>query len=216
MENDQIEKPVATAPVAAARPVDDYAERFRRGLYRIRSTAEKAADAERTRRWHEKTNGRELAEYKQGLAVFGENNRLLVAVGKAPLKFTAVDDPRDLDCSALVAQTNLLGRLTREQVDALNRHEAEEAEAQWQNTLAAETPVVRWLIEQLEAARADIAELQAERSARNRETVRAEPVRPKAMSGMSIATGSGLCAEVSIPPSAARPDPSAARRITSR
>jgi len=212
MEN---EKPGASAPLAAGL-VDDDVERSRRGYYRIPTAAQKAAEAERTRRWHEKTNGRELAEYKQRLAVFEENNRLLVAVGEAPVKFPATGDPRDLVCPALVAQSNLLGRLIGEQVDTLNRCEAEEAEAQWQNTLAAETPVVRWLIEQLEAARADIAELQAERSARNRETVRAEPVRPKAMSGMSIAAGTGLCAEVSIPPSAARPDPSAARRITSR
>jgi len=216
MENDQAEKPGASAPLAAG-IVDDDVERLRRGLYRIPSDAEKAAEAERKRRWNEKANGRELTEFKQRFAVFEEKNRLLVAVGKPPFKVPAIGDPRDLNCSALVAQINLLGLLISEQTDTLNRCEAEAAEAQWQAELAKETPLVQWLFKRVEALEADLAELKADRSARNRETVRAEPVRPKVlMSGMSIAPGTGLCPEVSIPPSAARPDPSAARRITSR
>jgi hypothetical protein len=214
--HDQIEATGGSAPVAAAGRVDDDVERWRRQLYHVPSAAEKAADAERTRRWHEKTNGRELAEYKRHSAVFEENNRLLAAVGKPPVKIPAIDDPRDLGCPALVTQINLLGRLINEQVDTLNRCEAEEAEAQWQAEVADQPPMVRWLIAELLAVKAEVAELKAERSESAREIGRAEPVRPKAMSGMSIATGNGLCAEVSIPPSAARPDPSAARRIVSR
>lgn len=215
MENDQTEKPGASAPVAAGL-VDDDVERMRRQYFRVLTPEEEASRAEQRRWFNSKKNADEIAACRQYLAVFQENNRHLAAVGLVPLNFPTPPDWRNLNLSELRTHLTVLGRLTSEQVDALNRCEAEEAEAQWQNMLAAGTPVVRWLVEQLEAARADIAELQAERSARNRETVRAEPVRPKAMSGISIATGSGLCAEVSIPPSAARPDPSAARRITSR
>jgi len=217
MEN-QVEKPFASAPLASGLGDDDVEQlRLRRQHWHVPSAAQKAADVERTRRWHEKANGRELAEYAQRSAVFDANNRLLAAVGRPPIKVPAIGDPRDLDCSVLVTQTNLLARLIADQRDALNRCEEEEAEAQWQAALAAETPIVRWLVERLEAAHAQIAELlQAERSGRAREIARTAPVRPKAMSNMSIATGSGLCAEVSIPPSAARPDTSAARRTVSR
>jgi hypothetical protein len=215
METDQTKMTTSSAPLAVG-PVDDDVERMRRQYIRVLTPEEEASRAEQQRWFNSKKNADEIAACRQYLTVFQENNRHLAAVGLVPLNFPTPPEWRDLNLFELRTHLTVLGRLTREQVDALNRHEAEAAEAQWQNTLAAETPVVRWLIEQLEAARADIAELQAERSARNRETVRAEPVRPKAMSGMSIATGSGLCAEVSIPPSAARPDPSAARRITSR
>jgi hypothetical protein len=134
------------------------------------------------------------------LAVFDENNRLLAAVGKAPVKFLVVADPRDLGCPALVAQINLLGRLINEQVDTLNRCEAEAAEAQWQAELAEETPFMRRMVERLEAVEAYIAELKAERSGRDRAIARAAPVRPKVpMSNMGVALGDGLTPALSAP-----------------
>jgi len=197
MQNDQFEKPVASAPLAVGL-VDEDVERLRRGYYRIPSAAEKAAEAERTRRWNEKANGPELAVYKQRLPVFEENNRLLVAVGKPPVKLPAIGDPRDLVCSALVTQINLLGRLIDEQVDTLNRCKAEEADAQWQAELAEETPIVRMLVRRVEALEAE----KAERSARDRdrEIVRAAPVRPMlALSNMGVAFGDGLTPSLSAP-----------------
>jgi hypothetical protein len=196
MENDQIEKPVSSAPVAAGL-VDDDAERWRRQLYHVPTAAQKAERIEGIRRWNEKANGRELAEYKQRLAVFEENNRLLVAVGEAPVKFPATGDPRDLGCPALVTQINLLGRLINEQVDTLNRCEAEAAEAQWQAALAKETPIVRMLVRRVEALEAE----KAERSERDRESVRAVPaVRPKpALSNMGVGLGDGLTPSLSAP-----------------
>jgi hypothetical protein len=199
MQNDQFEKPVASAPSAAGL-VDDDVELMRQQIVRVPTAAEKAAGAERTRRWNEKANGPELAVYKQRLAVFEENNRLLAAIGKAPVKFLMVADPRDLGCSALVAQINLLGRLINEQVDTLNRCEAEAAEAQWQATLAAETPIVRMLFGRLEAVEAEFAELKAERSGRDRAIARAAPVRPKPlMSQTGLGMGDGLTPALSAP-----------------
>jgi hypothetical protein len=212
MQNDQIEKPVASAPGAAGL-VDDDAERWRRQLYHVPTAAQKAERIEGIRRWNEKANGRELAEYKQGLAVFGENNRLLAAVGKAPVKFLATGDPRDLGCPALVAQINLLGRLINEQVDTLNRCEAEAAEAQWQAELAQETPIVQMLVGRLEAVEAEFAEWKAERSAREREIGRAAPVWPKPlMSQTGVGMGDGLTPALSAPPVA--PPGTSPRRIS--
>jgi hypothetical protein len=199
MENDQFEKPVASAPGAAGL-VDDDAERWRRQLYHVPTAAQKAERIEGIRRWNEKANGRELAEYKQRLAVFDENNRLLAAVGKPPVKFPATGDPRDLGCPALVTQINLLGRLVNEQVDTLNRCEAEAGEAQWQAELAEETPFMRRVVERLEAVEAYIAELKAERSGRDRAIARAAPVLPKVpMSNMGVALGDGLTPALSAP-----------------
>jgi hypothetical protein len=194
MENNQSEKPVASAPVAAGL-VDDDVERHRRQLHHVPTAAQKAERIEGIRRWNEKANGRDLAEYKRRLAILEENNRLLAAIGEAPVKFVAADDPRDLHERALTAQLDLLARLITEQVETFNRREAADAEAQWQATLAAETPIVRWLVEQVE-------ELKAERSTRDhhREIVPVAPVRPKpVLSHMGVAFGDGLTPSLSAP-----------------
>jgi hypothetical protein len=110
----------------------------------------------------------------------------------------------------LVAQINLLGRLIGDQVDTLNRCEAEEAEAQWQAELAEETPIVRMLVRRVEALEAE----KAERSERDRESVRAVPaVRPKlALSNMRVAFGDGLTPALSAPV-APSPSGNSPRRI---
>jgi hypothetical protein len=109
----------------------------------------------------------------------------------------------------------VLGRLTREQVDGLNRQEAEKAQEKWQAELAQETPIVQWLIKRVEALEADNAQLRAERSESAREIARRAPVRPKAaLSNAGVSFGDGLTPSLSAPP--ARPDYlSAARRISS-
>jgi hypothetical protein len=132
------------------------------------------------------------------LAALEKNNRLLAAVGKAPVKFVAADDPRDVDCRALVAQVALLDRVINEQIETFNRCKAEEAEEQWQAELAEETPIVRMLVRRVEALEAE----KAERSARDRdrEIVRAAPVRPMlALSNMGVAFGDGLTPSLSAP-----------------
>jgi hypothetical protein len=213
MQNDQFEKPVASAPLAAG-PIDDDAERYRRGLYRIRSTAEIAADAEKARWFNSKKNADEIAACRQYLAVFQENNRHLADVGLVPLSFPTPPDWRDLNLSELRTHLTVLGRLTREQVDALNRHEAEEAEAQWQADLAEETPIVRMLVGRLEAVEAEFAEWRAERSGRDRAIARAAPVRPKPlMSQTGSGMGDGLTPALSVPPVAA-PSGNSPRRIS--
>lgn len=221
MENDQAEQPGASAPLAAGLLDDDVERlRLRRQHYHVPTAAQKAKAAEDRRVWNSKANAPEIAAYQQRLATLRANNEQLTTVGEAPVKFVAADDPRDVDCRALVAQVALLDRLINEQIETLSRCEADAAEAERQRMIANETPTersIRILFELREADAQRIADLEAAVHARDREIVRAEPVRPKTlMGGMSIAAGNGLCAEVSIPPSAARPDTSAARRITSR
>ncbi len=221
MENDQAEQPGASAPLAAGLLDDDVERlRLRRQHYHVPTAAQKAKAAEDRRVWNSKANAPEIAAYQQRLATLRANNEQLTTVGEAPVKFVAADDPRDVGCRALVAQVALLDRLINEQIETLSRCEADAAEAERQRMIANETPTqrsIRILFELREADAQRIADLEAAVHARDREIVRAEPVRPKTlMGGMSIAAGNGLCAEVSIPPSAARPDTSAARRITSR
>jgi hypothetical protein len=199
MEAYRTEQPGGSATVAAG-PGDDDVEQMRQQILRVPTAAEKAKAAEDRRFWNSKANGQEIAAYKQRLTTLRENNERLAAAGLAVVNFVAADDPRDLGCPALVAQINLLGRLINEQVDTLNRCEAEEAEAQWQAELAEQTPIVRMLFGRLEAVEAYIAELKAERSGRDRAIARAAPVRPKVpMSNMGVALGDGLTPALSAP-----------------
>jgi hypothetical protein len=199
MQNDQFEKPVASAPPAAG-PADDDVERMRRQYLRVLTPEEEASRAEQRRWFNSKKNGDEIAACRQYLAVFQENNRHLAAVGLVPLNFPTPPDWRDLNLSELRTHLTVLGRLTREQVDALNRHEGEKAQEKWQAELAQETPIVQMLIRRVEALEADNAELRAERSGRARAISRAAPVRPKAsMSNMGVALGDGLTPALSAP-----------------
>jgi hypothetical protein len=212
METNRTEQPGGSTPVA-----DDDVEQMRQRILRAPTAAEKAKAAEDRRFFNSKANAPEIAAYRQRMATLRANNERLATAGLGVVNFPTPPDLRDLSYSELKAQLGLLGRLLVEQGQTLDRHQEEVEVARWQAALAAEPPMVRLLFKRLEAAEAEIAELKAQRSERNRQIGRAEPVRPKAlMGGMSIATGNGLCAEVSIPPSAARPDPSAARRIVSR
>jgi hypothetical protein len=223
MQNDQFEKPVASAPLAAGL-VDDDVERLRlrRQHYHVPTAAQKAKAAEDRRFWNSKANAPEIAAYKQRLATLHENNERLTTAGLAVVKFVAADDPRDVDCRALVAQISLLDRLIREQVEALERSQSAAAAAERQRNIAKETPTeraIRVLFELREADAARIANLEAELYARTRYEERPAPARPKApMSHMAVAVGNGLCPEVSLPSSSGAPsnNPSGARRLSSR
>jgi hypothetical protein len=189
MQNDQFEKPVASAPLAAG-PADDDVERMRRQYLRVLTPEEEASRAEQRRWFNSKKNGDEIAACRQYLAVFQENNRHLADVGLVPLNFPTPPDWRDLNLSELRTHLTVLGRFTREQVDALNRYEAEKAQEKWQAELAQETPIVQMLIRRVEALEAE----KAERSARDREIGRAAPARPKlpVLSQTGVAMGDGL------------------------
>jgi hypothetical protein len=212
MQNDQFEKPVASAPLAAG-PADDDVERMRRQYLRVLTPEEEASRAEQRRWFNSKKYADEIAACRQYLAVFQENNRHLAAVGLVPLNFPTPPDWRDLNLSELRTHLTVLGRLTREQVDALNRQEAEKAQEKWQAELAQETPIVQMLVGRLEAVEAEFAEWKAERSAREREIGRAAPVRPKPlMSQTGVGMGDGLTPALSAPPVA--PPGTSPRRIS--
>jgi hypothetical protein len=213
METNESEKPVASAQ-GPARLVDDGVERLRQQYLRVLTPEEEASRAEQQRWFNSKKYGDEIAACRQYLAVFQENNRHLAAVGLVPLNFPTPPDWRDLNRSELRTHLTVLGRLTREQVDALNRHEAEAAEAQWQAELAQETPIVQWLVKRVEALESDNAQLRAERSESAREIARRAPVRPKAvLSNAGVAFGDGLTPALSAPP-IAPPSADSPRRIS--
>jgi hypothetical protein len=199
METYRTEQPGGSATVAAG-PGDDDVEQMRQQILRAPTATEKAKADEDRRRFNAKAHGPEIAACQQRLATFRENNERLAKVGLAVANFPTPPDLRDLTFSELKALLALLGRLLSEQAQTLDRHRAQAAEAQWQAELALETPIVRMLLERLEAVEAEFAELKAERSGRDRAIARAAPVRPKAsMSNMGVALGDGLTPALSIP-----------------
>jgi hypothetical protein len=194
MEAYRTEQPGGSATVAAG-PGDDDVEQMRRQILRAPTAAEKAKADEDRRRFNAKAHGPEIAACQQGLATFRENNERLAKVGLAVANFPTPDDLRDRSYSELKALLALLGRLLVEQGQTLDRHQEEVEVARWQAALALETPVVRWLVEQVE-------ELKAERGARDREReiVPVAPMRPKpALSQMGVAFGDGLTPSLSTP-----------------
>jgi hypothetical protein len=176
--------------------------------------AKAAKDAQERLVWNGRAHGREIAAFNQRLARLHGNNTVLLAAGLAPLNFPTPPDLRDLTYSELMAQIALLDRLLSEQAQTLDRHRAEAAAAQRQAELAEETPIVRWLLERLEAVEAEVAELKAGRSESARAIARAAPVRPKVpMSNMGVALGDGLTPALSAP---VGPPGTSPRRIASR
>jgi delta 1-pyrroline-5-carboxylate dehydrogenase len=206
MQNDQFEQPVFSAPRADG-PVNDDVERMRQQIVRVPTAAQKAKAVEDRRFFNSKANQPEIAAYRQRLAALENNNRLLTSVGESPVKFVAADDPRDVDCRALVAQVALLDRLINEQIETLNRCEAEAAEAERQRMIANETPTqrsIRILFELREVDAQRIADLEAAVHARDREIVRTAPARSKPlMSHTGAGMGDGLTPALSVPPVAA-------------
>jgi hypothetical protein len=219
MENDQAEKPGASAPLAAGL-VDDDVERLRlrRQHYHVPTAAQKAKATEDRRFWNSKANGPEIAAYRERLAALEKNNRLLSAVGEAPVKFVAADDPRDVDCRALVAQVALFDRLISEQIETLSRCQEAAAEAERQRLIALETPTeraIRILFELREVDAQRIADLEAAVHARDHGAGRPAPARPKPLlSHAGVGVGDGLTPSLALSPSAVPAN--APRRITSR
>jgi hypothetical protein len=215
MQNDQIEKPVASAPGAAGL-VDDDVERMRQRIVRGPTAAEKAKAAEERRFWNSKANAPEIAAYKQRLATLRANNEQLTTAGEAPVKFVAADDPRDVDHRALIAQIALLDVLIKEQGQTWERQQALAAEAERQRMIANETPTqrsIRILFELREADAARIANLEAELYARTRYEERPAPARPKPlMSQTGQGMGDGLTPSLSAPV-APSPSGNSPRRI---
>jgi hypothetical protein len=216
MQNDQIEKPVASAPGAAGL-VDDDVERMRQRIVRGPTAAEKAKAAEERRFWNSKANAPEIAAYKQRLATLRANNEQLTTAGEAPVKFVAADDPRDVDHRALIAQIALLDVLIKEQGQTWERQQALAAEAERQRMIANETPTqrsIRILFELREADAARIANLEAELYARTRYEERPAPARPKPlMSQTGQGMGDGLTPSLSAPV-APSPSGNSPRRIS--
>jgi hypothetical protein len=218
MEN-HAEKPGASAPLPGGLDDDDVERlRLRRQHFHVPNAAQKAKATEERRFFNSKANQPEIAAYRQRLAAFEKNNGLLAAVGEAPFKFIAADDPRDVDCRALVAQVALLDRLINEQVETLNRCQAAAAEAERQRMIALETPTeraIRILFELREVDAQRIADLEAAVHARDHGTGRPAPARPKPLlSHAGVGVGDGLTPSLALSPSAAPAN--APRRITSR
>jgi hypothetical protein len=199
---------------------EEHVEQLRRRILAAPDAATVAKSAQERLFWNSKAHGPEIAAYRQRVALLENNNAQLVAVGLARVNFAVAADPRDLDYRALIAQIALLDRLIGEQAEALDRRQALADTAAREQVIARETPTeraLRLLSERLEAAEGRIADLEAALGAREREKEKSAPVRPKpVLSHMPTTIGNGLCPEVSVPPSGARPDPSAARRIVSR
>jgi hypothetical protein len=194
METYRTEQPGESAPVAAGLGDDDV-EHMRRQILRAPTAAEKAKAAEDRRFFNSKANAPEIEAYRQRMATLRANNERLATAGLGVVNFPTPPDLRDLSYSELKAQLGLLGRLLVEQGQTLDRHQEEVEVSRWQAALALETPIVRWLVEQVE-------ELKAERGTRDhhREFVRAAPVRPKlALSNMGVAFGDGLTPSLSTP-----------------